>query len=226
MLRLLFLGGLVLAAQPPLAEALNKIALPPRRNFVRSSTGEVNGPALLDSLEQTLNKYNLKSTLRRASENSRLLRRQASEDLTDQVEPPDFDEEYYGPIEVGSGPSQQTFTVQFDTGSSDIFLPGPQCTSDEGCSVGSRYNEGGTSQGQTAAVQYGSGYVEGDIYTDSVSVAGLTATNQGLISLTQATGFNTSASDGLLGMGFTSLSSSGYTAFFENLMAQNQVGSC
>ncbi len=223
MLNLLFFVSLIVAAPPPLADSLNRIALPPRRSFARS-TGEVNGPALLESLQKTLDKYHANVTIPGASTNAALRPRQVTEDLTDQVEAPDFDEEYYGPMEVGSSTPQQVFTVQFDTGSSDIFIPGPQCASDEGCSSGRKYNQGGTSQGRTAAVQYGSGYIEGDIYTDSVSVAGLTATNQGLISLTSATGFDTSASDGLLGMGFTSLSSSGSTTFFENLMAQGQVG--
>ena len=225
MLKLLLFAGLIVAAPSNREGTLNKIALPSRRTFARS-TGEVNGPALLESLQKTLNKYHVNITIPRVSNNTSLRRRLATENLVDQVEDPDFDEQYYGAVQVGSGTTAQTFTVQFDTGSSDTFIPGPQCTSDEGCPLNTKYDEGGVSQGQTTAVQYGSGYVEGDLYIDSVNAAGLTATNQGLISLTQATGFDTSASDGLLGMGFTALSSSGYTTFFENLMAQNQVGAC
>ena len=223
MLKLLVFAGLIVAAPPPHAGGLNRITLPARRNFTRSS-GEVDGPALLDSLRKTLDKYHSRARISSASKDSSLQRRLVTETLIDQVEDPDFDEEYYGSIDVGGEYAQQTFTVQFDTGSSDIFIPGPECTSDQGCPLYTKYNEGGVSQGRSAAVEYGSGYVEGDIYTDSISMAGLTATNQGLISLTQATGFNTSASDGLLGMGFTSLSESGYTTFFENLIEQGQVG--
>ena len=224
MFKSLLFANLIVAA-PPAPDSLNKITFPARRTFARS-TGEVDGPALLASLQQTLNKYHLKSTLSRISTNSSLTRRLTTENLIDQVDPGGFDDQYYGPIKVGSGPRQQTFTVQFDTGSSDIFIPGPQCTSNEGCPLNNKYNQGGTPQGQTASVEYGSGYVQGDIYTDSITVAGLTATNQGLISLRQASGFGGSASDGLLGMGFTSLSATGYTTFFENLMAQNKVGMC
>ena len=223
MLTSLIFAGLIVAAPAPQADALHKIALPHRRTFARS-TGEVNGPALLSSLQKTLNKYHSRFTIPGASANASLQRRLHTENLLDQVEAPDFDEQYYGPMEVGYRSTEQIFTVQFDTGSSDIFIPGPQCTSDEGCPFSRKYNEEGTSQNRTTAVQYGSGYIEGDDYTDSINVAGLTATDQGFISLTQTTGFNTSNSDGLLGMGFTSIAASGFTTFFENLMAQDKVG--
>lgn len=223
MFKLLFIAGLALAAPAARADDLHTIDLPVRRTFARS-TGEVNGPALLRSLQNTLNKYHSKSNHRGASARASLRRRLVTENLLDQVEDPDFDEQYYGPIEVGYRSTEQIFTVQFDTGSSDLFIPGPQCTSNEGCPFNKKYDQGGVYRGQTTVVQYGSGYVQGDDFTDSVNVAGLTATNQGLISLTQATGFNTSSSDGLLGMGFTALAASGFTTFFENLMSQNKVG--
>ena len=224
MLLILFFTGLIVTAPRPQANSLNRIELPFRRTFARS-TGEVNGPALLESFQKTLNKYHSNITIPGATANRSLQRRLTTENLIDLVED-DSDEQYYGPTQVGYGTTQQIFTVQFDTGSSDVFIPGPQCTSDQGCSLNKKYGEGGVYQGRTAAVQYGSGYIEGDLYTDSVNVAGLVATNQGIISLTQATGFDTSASDGLLGMGFTALSASGYTTFFENLIAQNKVGTC
>ena len=223
MLVFLLLASLIVATPAPQGDALHSIALPVRHLFTRS-TGEVNGPALLRSLQKTLNKYRSRSAVPGTSANASLQRRLATEALTDQVEPPDFDEQYYGSIEVGSKSTEQQFTVQFDTGSGDIFIPGPQCTSEEGCPYNRKYSERGTSQGRTTAVQYGSGYIEGDDYTDSVNVAGLTATNQGLISLTQTVGFNTSSADGLLGMGFTAIAVSGFTTFFENLIAQDKVG--
>ena len=217
MFTFLFLTGLAASTQ---VDGLKKIDLPLRRTLT-GSTGEVNGPALLWSLQKTLNKYHSKRAIE-ASVNASLVQRLATENLIDQVEAPDFDEEYYGPMEVGS--NEQVFTVQFDTGSSDIFIPGPQCTNEQGCPLNRKYDQAGVFQDRTTVVQYGSGYIEGDDYTDSISVAGLTATDQGLISLTQASGFNTSASDGLLGMGFTSIAASGFTTFFENLMIQQKVG--
>ena len=223
MLPFLLFAGLIVATPAPHEDALHKIALPVSRIFTRS-TGEVDGPAFLSSLQQTLNKYHSKFIIPGASASAPLQRRLATENLLDQVGSGDFDEEYYGPMQVGSGSTQQVFTVVFDTGSADIAIPGPQCTSNEGCPYNIHYNEKGTSQHRTTTVEYGSGYIEGDDYTDSISVAGLTATNQGFVSLTQATGFNTSAADGLLGMAFSSLAASGFTTFFENLMTQDKVG--
>lgn len=223
MLAFLLFAGLTVATPAPPEDALHSIALPFPHLLTRS-TGEVNGPALLSSLQKTLNKYHARSAIPGTSASAFLQRRMATENLIDQVGAGNFDEQYYGPIVVGSKSTVQQFTVQFDTGSGDIFIPGPQCTSEEGCPYNRKYNERGTSQGRTTSVEYGSGYIEGDDYTDSVNVAGLTATNQGLISLTQTVGFNTSSADGLLGMGFTAIAVSGFTTFFENLMAQNKVG--
>ena len=222
MLKILVFAGLVAATPFAREKALNKIALPIRQTFARS-TGEVNGPALLNALHKTLNKYHSHVTTPR---NASLHPRLATENLIDQVDSPNFDEQYYGPVSIGSGTSAQPFTVQFDTGSSDLFIPGPRCTSYQGCPLSTKYNQRGTSQRQTTAVQYGSGYVEGDLYRDAVAVAGLTASNQGLISISEATGFDDSDSDGILGMGFTALSASGDTTFFESLIAQNHVGMC
>lgn len=223
MLELLLFTGLIVAAPTTSPLTLNRIPLPSRHTFTRS-TGEVDGPALLDSLQRTLNKYHTNITIPGTSANASLQRRLAIENLVDQVAGQRFDGRYYGPMQVGSRTGLQGFNVQFDTGSADVFIPGPQCTSDDGCPLNTKYSQGGVSQGQTTTVDYGSGSVQGNLYTDSITVAGLTATNQALISITQAAGFDTSASDGLLGMGFTPLSASGYTTFFENLIGQDQVG--
>ena len=214
--------GLVVSALASEAETFHKIDLPHRRPLTRS-TGEVDGPALLKSLQHTLNKYQSKFPIPEAPAHTSLQKRLVTENLLDQVED-GFDEQYYGPMEVGSRGSEQVFTVQFDTGSSDIFIPGPQCTSDQGCSSHRKYNERGISQNRSSTVQYGSGSASGDDFIDAINVAGLTATDQGFISLTQTTGFNTSQSDGLLGMGFSSIAASGFTTFFENLIAQGKVG--
>ena len=118
MLTFLIFAGLIVAALTLQADGLTKIDLPPRRTYARS-TGEVNGPALLRSLQKTLNKYHSKLMIPEASANASLRRRLATENLLDQVQTPDFDEQYYGTMEVGDSRTQQIFTVQFDTG---IFL--------------------------------------------------------------------------------------------------------
>ena len=69
---------------------------------------------------------------------------------------------------------------------------------------------------------YGSGMVTGNNFVDVVTVAGLTSANQGLISLTQASGFSTSNADGLFRMAFTAIAEIKFTTF-ENLIKQGKV---
>ena len=65
--------------------------------------------------------------------------------------------------------------------------------------------------------------VMGENYFDDVVVAGLRATHTNVISLTSASGFNTSQSNSLMGMGFSTIANSKQPTFFENLMSQGQV---
>lgn len=79
---------------------------------------------------------------------------------------------WYGEITAGS----QTFSIDFDTGSSDL-LPGPHC--DSTCKIYTADHADDT--GNSFSIAYGDGTTaEGEIYTDSVTVAGLTAYGQAL----------------------------------------------
>ena len=67
--------------------------------------------------------------------------------------------------------------VDFDTGSSDLFLPGPDCGST--CSGHTTYDPSSSSTskdvGKSFSLAYGDGStVSGEQYTDTVSIAGLT----------------------------------------------------
>ena len=82
---------------------------------------------------------------------------------------------WQGAISVGT--PAQTYTVDFDTGSSDLFLPSTSCTSN--CKGHKLYNPTASSTSidrrKTFYLQYGDGsYVRGQQYTETVSVAGLT----------------------------------------------------
>lgn len=126
---------------------------------------------------------------------------------------------YYGSGTVGS----QTFTFDFDTGSSDTFVPGPTCGTAQGCVGTTKYNQQGVDEHNTTSITYGSGSVSGENYYDSVTIAGLTATHQNVISLTQATGFSNSASDGLMGMAFESIANSKQPPYFLTLINEKKV---
>jgi cathepsin D len=87
-------------------------------------------------------------------------------------------------------------TVDFDTGSSDLFLPASSCGST--CSGHTKYNPAKSSTskalGKSFSLAYGDGStVKGKQYSDKVTISGLTATKQTLGSATKySTGFESS----------------------------------
>ncbi|KAL8280216.1 hypothetical protein RQP46_007330 [Phenoliferia psychrophenolica] len=116
------------------------------------------------------------------------------------------DVEYYGLISMGT-PAQK-MAVDFDTGSSDLWVPGTgnNCNS-------YTFNETASSTYSTAgapfAIQYGSGAVSGKVATDTVSVAGLTVASQGFGDVTTCSSqFQGSAAGGILGLAFSSIARS------------------
>lgn len=213
MLSTLLFVGLAIAAPAPQSDQRITVPLPDRHVFVRA-TGDVDGPAILKNLNDTLKKYDADTFVPSYPEQG-LEKRLSTEALVDQA--PDV--LYYGPITLGS----QQFTMDFDTGSSDIFVPGPQCDANAGCPHSTKYNQKGVDQNRATSVTYGSGQISGEDFRDSLTVAGLTSTGQGFISLTQADGFSDSNADGLLGMGFTEIANSGFVTYFESLIAQSKV---
>lgn len=103
------------------------------------------------------------------------------------------------------------------------MVPGPSCNSTRGCPNTAKYDQCGINQRTNTTIEYVIGSARGANYIDTVTVAGLTARNQGLISITSATDFADPYYDGILGMAFGTIAKSKFTPFFENLMGQNQV---
>lgn len=108
-----------------------------------------------------------------------------------------------GKISVGT--PAVTYTVDFDTGSSDLFLPASSCGST--CSGHTKYNPSSSSTskalGKSFTLSYGDGSsVSGKQYTDTVKIAGLTSTKQTLGAATKySSGFESAnfPADGLMG---------------------------
>merc|ERR1719473_112282 len=90
-----------------------------------------------------------------------------------------LDAQYYGTVSVGSPP--QDFTVVFDTGSANLWIPGSGCHS-VACFLHSKYRAEKSSTSvklnETFAIQYGSGDCKGNLVQDVVSVAGLDVPEQ------------------------------------------------
>jgi len=136
---------------------------------------------------------------------------------------------WFGTISIGTPP--QDFVVDFDTGSSDLFVPSPSCG--ETCS-GHRvyYPSASTTShdlGKTFSITYGGGEnVLGEEYTDVVNLAGLTAKCQTLGGATQYnSGFEIDnfPSDGVMGMAFESLSVYNANPTFLTLISEGAVTS-
>jgi cathepsin D len=121
----------------------------------------------------------------------------------------------------------QEFQLDFDTGSSDLFVPGTQCTKD-GCVGHKKYSTTKTARKMkgTFKISYGDGSsTSGPIYTESMSIAGLSITNQTFSPTTimSPTFANTGdgngyPADGIAGMGFPALSQTRTTPFFRTFI--------
>jgi len=136
------------------------------------------------------------------------------------------DDDYYCQISIGT--PGQTFNVQVDTGSSDLWIPGSDCTS-TACLNHTRFDGSKSSTyqatGQNFSIQYGSGYMTGVVGQDVVNIAGLSINQSFGMSLTEDDTFDQGALDGLIGMAFESISSEGVTTPFDNLVQQQGIGS-
>lgn len=76
-----------------------------------------------------------------------------------------------------------SYIIDFDTGSSDLWLPSINCTS-AACDAHSKYDPSVSSTsspipGKTLSITYGDGSTtSGSVWEDTVTIAGLTAVNQ------------------------------------------------
>ena len=103
-------------------------------------------------------------------------RRKGSEPLTNQNQ----DTEWTGVASVGT--PHQSFVMDFDTGSSDLWIPSTECQTPV-CELKRRYDPSKSSTSSPKpgrfTIEYGDGSgVDGSIFTDTVVVAGIKADGQ------------------------------------------------
>ncbi|NXF22121.1 PEPE protein, partial [Rhodinocichla rosea] len=135
-----------------------------------------------------------------------------------------LDVEYYGTISIGTPP--QDFSVVFDTGSSDLWVPSVSCPS-LACQTHRVFDPSQSSTykstGLSLSIHYGTGEMEGIVGSDTVTVASLVDTNQlfGLSTAEPGQFFVHVQFDGILGLGYPNLAADGITPVFDNLVNQS-----
>ncbi|KAL9234928.1 hypothetical protein vseg_009740 [Gypsophila vaccaria] len=135
--------------------------------------------------------------------------------------------QYYGEIAIGTPP--QNFTVIFDTGSSNLWVPSSKCLFSIPCYVHSKYKSKKsatyTSIGKKCDIHYGSGSISGFLSQDHVKVGDLTVKNQVFIEATRegSLAFLIGQFDGILGLGFQEISVNDVTPVWYNMVDQELV---
>ncbi|KAL8286189.1 hypothetical protein RQP46_004677 [Phenoliferia psychrophenolica] len=122
-------------------------------------------------------------------------------------------------------PAVLQLTFDFDTGSSDLWVPVIQLPGSAGylkTDKDSTYHN----TGAPFSITYGSGDVSGTVATDVVRVAGLTVNKQTMGAVTEeSSDFNGDPSAGLLGLGFQSIAETNQPTVVENLVASGKLTS-
>ncbi|KAF9291042.1 hypothetical protein BGZ68_005292 [Mortierella alpina] len=135
------------------------------------------------------------------------------------------DSEYYSAIQIGT--PGQLFLVDFDTGSSDIWVNSISCGT-RSCMAHARFNESQSStfqkDGRLWNITYGDkSTAAGQLGSDIVNVSGI-AVRQTIALATIEAGFADAPSDGLFGLGFNGNEAvPGVQTFMSNVIQQNMV---
>lgn len=136
------------------------------------------------------------------------------------------DAEYYGELTVGTPP--QTFSVVFDTGSSNLWVPSDTCSKCQGKNLYSHAKSSTYSKdGRRFDIAYGSGPVSGKFSSDSVDVGSVGVTGQkfGEVDVVSGLGqlYQMGKFDGIMGLGFDSISVNHVPPVFQNMVTQGVV---
>ncbi|KAF9304965.1 Vacuolar protease A [Mortierella antarctica] len=121
---------------------------------------------------------------------------------------------YYGQVQIGNPP--QSFDVVFDTGSSDLWIPSSKCQ-EEGCLSHQRFVGASSSTYETTnpeksfEIEYGTGEVAGVISEDIITMGDVPSTSPVRFaeSLTSSALFSRAVFDGVFGLAYQEMSSSG-----------------
>jgi hypothetical protein len=123
--------------------------------------------------------------------------------------------QYVGTVGIGTPP--QPFSVIFDTGSSNLWVPSVACNQ-PGCITHARFDSHLSSSystnGSLFGIRYGTGEVTGRVAQESVTLGPLTVTGQlfGEVTDERGTPFAPGAFSGILGLAYPSLTAPEFEA--------------
>ncbi|CAA7408400.1 unnamed protein product [Spirodela intermedia] len=138
-----------------------------------------------------------------------------------------MDAQYFGEIGIGTPP--QKFTVIFDTGSSNLWVPSSKCYFSVACYFHSKYKAGQSrtyqKNGKSAEIRYGTGAISGFFSEDYTTVGDLVVKNQVFIEATKESSltFLVAKFDGILGLGFQEISVGNVVPLWYNMVEQGLV---
>jgi len=139
---------------------------------------------------------------------------------------------YYGPITIGTPP--QTFTVDFDTGSADLWVPSKDCVKvvphGKACQNLKKYDRYKSSTYKNPRTEFDDDYVTGVVSgpqaVDYVTIGDITIKDQTFGEATlMSSDFDDDENDGLFGLGFVIMSSNFVNPPFYNMVNQSLVES-
>ena len=130
--------------------------------------------------------------------------------------------QFYGPVSIGT--PAQDFTVIFDTGSSNLWVPAKGCLS-AACLVHPKFDKSSSSSfvddGRKIDIPYGKGEVAGKVGVDTVTFGGYTipGVDFGLMTTVSANFIATKAG-GILGLAYQKISEDDLPPVFDVLVQQ------